>query len=256
MQYSCLDKIVKGVLLQKGLPMHWYLQCLLYARNALRESAFDELKIVNTVLLDVVVPGFYAELPPDFVDETLVAVRVGQKLRPLVPVQNLNPLHAYDSQGAITNYYDLNSDSTEIVYTYPFGIFWGTTLIDDYGENIGRLYGWGAGNEVDTYEIVRARCQIQLNENICWDKIVLQYISNGMCSDAATQVDPYAEQTITDYIFWHLKRCNRNYSMGECQYEESQYWRSRKILRARKDELNTIIMARILQRTYMAAPRI
>lgn len=256
MQYSTVDRIVKGVLLNKGYPMHWYLQCLVSARDCLLELHLDDLQVVNTVELTVVKDGMYATLPNDYVDYTLVGVKVGQKIRPLVEVNNLNRLHNYDSSGNIVNYATTETVSNEIIYTYPYGIFWGTTLIDDYGENIGRLYGWGAGNETDTFEIIPERCQIQLNENSCFDKIVLQYISNGMNCDAATQVDVYAERTIKDYIMWDLKRHNRNYSRPDCQYEESLYIKSRKILRARKDEITVTLMKRILQRNYTASPRI
>jgi hypothetical protein len=255
MKYTSIDTIVRSVLLQQGKPLHFYIDCLIYGRECLRELYFDDLQVINTVLLDVHTTGNYIDLPCDFVDWVKVGIRVGQMVKPLVQDQSINPLHNYNSSGAIVDYVQSPPDATNLLYTFPISLFWGTTTINEYGESIGRLFGWGAGYESDTFKYLPERNQIQLNESLAVDKIVLEYIGNGMSCDAATQVDVYAMQTITDYIKWQLKENSRSYSDGEKERLRQIYLGQRIILRARKDELTINDMKRIDQRNYMATPK-
>lgn len=241
--------------MQTGKPLHWYIDCLVYARECFRELSLDDLQVVNTILLTVQADGNYVNLPNDFCDWVKVGVPTGQLVKPLVEQNSINRLHKYNSNGQITNYTNTQQQATDIIYTFPISLFWGTTTINDYGENIGRLFGWGQGYESDTFKYLPERNQIQLCEAISVDQIVLEYIGNGMSCDAATQVDVYAMQTITDYIKWQLKENSRSYGDGEKERLRQIYLGQRVILRARKAGWTTEKIKRIYQKNYMAASK-
>lgn len=257
MKFASIDTICRSTLLQKNYPFHYYLDCLVNARDCLRELTFDDLKVIKTELIDVVQSpnGNYATLPCDYIDYCKIGVRVGQMIKPLVEYQGINRLHNYDSQGAIVNYTTDPPTDNQIIYTYPVGLYWQTTTINDWGENTGRLFGWGAGFEGDTFKVLPERNQIQLNESVNVSKLYVEYISDGMCCDSATQVDSYAWATITAYILWKLKANNRTFGLGEVQMLENEYLKQRKILRARKNGLSADLIKRIIQRNYYASPK-
>lgn len=256
MKFTSLDHIIRSTLLQLGKPIHWYVDCMVYSRECFRELTFDDLQVINTQLLTVDESGVFVDLPCDYVDFVKVGIRVGQMVRPLVQSNSINPLHNYNSDGDITTYLANPTDVTNVMYQYPIGLFWGTTTINDYGENIGRLFGWGAGYESDTFKVLPGRNQIQLNESITEGEIVLQYISDGGDCDAATQVDAYAQATITSYIKWQMKCNSRSYGIGDAQYSEMEYNKQRQILRARKNSMTIDDLKRILQKNYIASPHI
>ena len=64
-----LDKIVKNILLKRRYPLAYYIQFLVYAKDGLRELAFD-LPILPARYKCLVVDQdtYTAELPNDFVE--------------------------------------------------------------------------------------------------------------------------------------------------------------------------------------------
>lgn len=255
-----LDTIVRGILLKKRYPMHWYLECLTYGKDCLRELHFDDLKVVNTKLLPVLNDTNNVnavDLPDDYVDYTEVGIKFGQTVKPLVPNDKINSLVNYTSTYGAQPYTNLpTTNSNTGVFGYYLPWYWGMTTINWYGENIGRFFGYGAGVQTDTFKIIKERGQIQLSEwLIGLDNIVLTYISNGMNADAASHIDPYAQATIEEYIYTELKRHNRNYSEGEVQVQEQRYLRQRKLLRARTSSLTIELLTRIVQKNTMAAAK-
>lgn len=100
MKYSSLDKIVKGYLLQKGYPIHFYIDFLVYAQRAFEELHFDTIGNVQTKKITI---NSYnaATLPDDYLDWIKVGVANGQFVRPLVNRPGMNRINNFDSTGAI-----------------------------------------------------------------------------------------------------------------------------------------------------------
>lgn len=250
-----LNSIVKDVLMQKGYSMHWYIQCLVYAKNCLLELSLDDLKVINTKKIPV---NSYnaAELPNDYVDYVSVNLQVGQNLRKMVETDKINPLINRDENFNPIPYNQSSVNVNEQVYygvMYPF--YWNTTLWNEFGEPTGRLFGIGAGVQDDVFSVFKERNQIQLTENITCDNIILEYVSSGMDADSATRVDPYAKSTIEHFIKYQLKANNRTYSAGEVQMEEMKYISERTILRARISDLTIEKLKRIIQKASYASPK-
>lgn len=258
MRFITLDTIVRSALLDCGYSMHWYLQFLHYGQNVLRELSFDDIHAIRSVLMNVNTYGA-VDLPDDYVDKIRIGVRYGQFVRPLLEDGTMNRLKDYDSTGNVIRYSDdaniYPNGINNINYGFSTPLFWRLNTTNEYGENIGRLFGFGQGTELDTYSIIRERNQIQFNENMGYTQIVLDYISDGMSSDACAAVDVYAIQTIKTYIKWQRKEHSRSYSMGEREMEKQQYYTERKKLRSRKNPLTIEQLKRIMNRNYMAAPK-
>ena len=255
MIYTSLDTIVRNYLFQKGYPMHFYLQSLNYARNCLRELTFDSLHIVNTRNITVD-SNSVANIPEDCVDIIKVGVPYGQFVRPLIPDNRISRLQNHDSSGNITYYGD---PATSLITTNSTGfvvpLLWTTNTINNFGENIGREFGFGAGSEPDTYRIIPERNEIQLNENSNVTKIIIEYISDGSDANAATGVPAYAEQTILEWIGWQMKEHNRTSGLGERQVAKAQYQLAHKQLRSRLNSISIDELKRIINRHNQGSPK-
>lgn len=243
MKFTTVDKIVRSVLIQKRLPLHFYLEAAKGALDCIRELTFDSLKIINTILLTLDEDCWCADLPCDYVDWTKVGLKQGQLVMPITQRQGVNRLHNYDTSGAIIPYGSDNPANLD----FPFWPgYWMFQNIDDLGENIGRLYGYDTGINSQGFKILRERGQIQMTENISTDTIVLEYISDGQTSDNASQVDPYAQACIEAFINW---RMSRN-SGVERSPEGAAYFNQRRLFRARRNELTLSDLKQILYRNY------
>lgn len=261
MTTASLDYIVKNYLLKKGYPLHWYMQFLVYAADCLRDLTFDDLRIINTKILPVDQTINAAGLPEDYQDYVTVGVMIGQRIKPLVPTTTLNPLTNLDVN---QNYAEQEwtdtpnppgSNENQLYYgALPYAQ-WFTVHYNDYGENIGRFFGLGAGYQEDTFQVFKERNQIQLDQKFSVENIVLQYVSDGQSADAASQIDPYAIKTIQAYIEYQMKAHNRTYGIGERQLAENNYIKERKILRARKSDWSIEKIKRIVQKNTMGAPK-
>jgi len=253
-----LDSIVRNVLMQRQYPLHWYIQFLVYARNCLQEISMDDLYVVNTKLLPVNAVNA-VDLPPDFLDYVKVGVQVGQTIRPLVEDNGINRLTKLNSNFEPVPYLQAeSSDPSEVQqqnlgYSPNFFNYWYTINWNLYGENIGRYFGGNA--YADTFSLIRERNQIQLHEKLNIDYLYLEYVSNGMNTNAATMITPYAFATIEAFILWKLKEHSRTYSIGERQIAEQQYIQQRKILRARISSLTISELKRIVNKNIYAAPK-
>jgi len=255
MVYSSLDSIVRKILLKQRKSLHWYIDYIVAAAEVLKELTIDDLLVINTKL--IATNSYNAiELPDDYLDFCKVGVQVGQMVKPLVPTDKINRLIKRDSSFNPIKYTDSGDQSDETLYygiVAPF--YYNTITYNEYGENTGRLFGYGAGVENDTFKVVKERGQIQINENLVTDFVLLEYISDGQSVDAATKIDANAESTITAYIEWQAKENSRTFGDGEKERARLLYIGQRKILRARLSDVTIPKLKRIVQRNTIGAPK-
>lgn len=210
--------------------MHWYLECMNHAKDCLREFTFDYLKNVNTEIIKVE-SDHTIKLPCDYVDWTKVGVRAGQYIKPLIQ---------YDKFSRVENQ---SGGLGEAVGGWE--IPWINVSQD--GEHLGRLYGLGAGREKDVFMEIRERGVIQLSEKLEEDYVVLEYISDGQTSSAATQVHPYAQSAIEYYIDWKITNFSKG---GEKQLRKFEYEQAVRKLVARLNPITVEDVKRIYRRSY------
>lgn len=256
MVFYTLDAIARNYLLRKGYPMHFYMQALVYGAACLRELTLDDLKVVNTKIIPVD-SNNYAQLPDDYNKFVSIGVEAGQRIRSLVEDNTLNPVPAYDSTFNQTTYGQRQTDPNGnlLYYGYLLPLLWNTVTWNEYGENIGRLFGWGQGAQNDTFVVIPEMNVIKVNENLATTSIVLRYISDGQSANAATQIPADAYDTIIKYIAWQRKENSRHYPEQEKERAEQKYLSSRLILRARLSDLNMDKVIRLFQQNYFAAAR-
>lgn len=252
-----LDAIIKNILLKRRYSLHFYLDFIIPAKDALRELSFDlplntlryKVLPLKDTLLTPNTENHAVDIPEDAVDICRVSYRVGQYLRPLVQDDALDLVPNYDSNFDIQPYANgIASDPTNpsLFYLGYAAPYWWTVNWNSFGENLGRQYG-GMPSYNDTYKIDKNRNEIKINENLNVNEVVVEYIGNGLDADSATHINAYAQQTIEMYALWQFYLHNRTYSQGEAELMEQKYIKEREILAARLSDLDINRLKRIVQ---------
>ncbi len=254
---TTLDRIVRSVLLQKSLPMHWYLKFLKYGADCIRELSYDTCPTVSAVTLTL--NNYFAvDLPCDFLDISRIGIPVGQLVHPISQRDSINSAINYSATTGLPVPYTNVNNSGELFDPASFPYypgFWSFPSIDDLGESLGRQYGYPTGYNGISYRLIRERNQIQFNENFPAQNISLDYIGSGECITNATQVIPYAIMTIETYIDWKYKLHQRNQNIGQTEEAKRLFGAEWRKLRARMDELDLLQIRQILQRAYISSPK-
>lgn len=220
MNWTTLHAIVTGLLLQRGYPVHFYIDFLVYGMRAFEELHFDVLKNVNVqkITLDDYNEG---NLPADYMDIVKAGVPDGQYIRQMSGIA-LNPTE--------------NTDASNNRIPWPgssgYSSALNTIVFNEHGEFTGRLYGL-RGISDESYQVNISRGKIQVNQQYRGGHIYLFYITDGSSPSNATMVHPYAKSAIEAYIVWQYKANRRTYSPGEAEAEERRFVRSRKRLVSR-----------------------
>jgi len=249
MEFCNLDMTVRRTLLEKGLPVHYYLEYLLHQSACIRELTKDTLQIVNTLALSINSYGA-ADLPGDFVDEVAVCLPVGQFTSEIPKNDNINPLRVIDTNGSFTTYADASVlEDPQTVFGWApvgWGWYWG---INDFGEPTGRFFGLHGGVSYG-YQVFRERRQIQFTEDLIGnDKVILKYISNGQHVDNATEIDWRAHATLQAYSDW---KASPNASMKDSP-EARTYYNEKRLCRAAFNDLTITDIKQILRKNYRAS---
>ena len=249
MLFGTLDEITKRALIDNGKPIHYYFEYLSHAASCLRELNFDVLDMVRTVRLPV--NEYHAvDLPDDFINggDISVGIAVGQFTTPVVKNNHLTSLrNKNQTTGQFEDFTGATSmTAVDGMYLNPgWNWFWN---VNNFGEPIGRNFGGNAGNTLNGYRVIPERRQIQLTETFTSDEIVLVYMSDGQSADNATNVDIQAFATIQAYINWKSSP-NRHIKDSP---EASTYYNERRILRARKSQVDPLMLRQILHQAYKA----
>lgn len=250
MIFTSLDQICRRNLLEKSLPIHYYMQNLLLASACLRELTMDTLKIINTVELPVDTNYMSVDLPTDFTDDLAVAIPAGDKLAPVAKFDSLTPLRYHDGKTGLFIPPPCSSpvETSQTSFGFNTSWFWYWN-INDYGEPTGRYFGATGGAKQNGYKVVRERRQIQLTQTFTSPSIVLMYISDGQSASAATQIDVAAFATIMAYNVWKSSpnADNQNSPQGMLFYNE------RRKLVARLDDLTITDIRTTILNAYTAA---
>lgn len=247
MIWANLDTITRRNLLEKGLPLHYYLEQLLHISACVRDLSKDTLMIVNTVELPVN-SYFAVDLPPDFVDDISVGIAAGQMLHPIPKREGISPLRARDSSGNFVSYSDIQNAEEDTFFGFNTSFFWWWN-VNDLGEPTGRLFGSNGGARANGYQVFRERRQIQLTETFTSDTIVLIYVSDGQRADNATQIDMRAFRCLQSFADW---KSSANAAIKDSP-EAATFYNERRLLRANIDDLTCVDIKNIFFKAYTGA---
>jgi hypothetical protein len=215
MIFTSLDKITRSVLLQRQLPIHYYVQYLKNAADCFRELHYDTLRIVNEVVLPVDANGFMA-FPCDYIALVKLGLPIGQFVQPLHQQPGLHGL----TNGIVPSPL-LDGPAT------------GGVNVNDAGEVVGGFYAYSDAYLADTYKVIKTREGIQLNPAYGVRQVYLSYVGSPAYCNAASKVDPLAQETIEAYQKWKHSPNADNWQSPEGQ----QYKLARKRLKARVNPL-------------------
>lgn len=254
MKYSSLDTIVKGVLMNKGYTLHWYLQCLKYASDCLRELAMDDLKIINSASITLT-PYSAAPIPVDCIDWIRIGIKNGEYVKPLTQVDGYNRMYNYGTNGLPKPWPDIVENLSDLAY---FGVPFLTYYVNQYnsrGENIGGLFGYRTDGSPFTFMVVKERNEIQLDPQLHAKTIVLDYISDGRSASAVSMVDTYAEACIEAWCYYQFSEHNRSVSDSTKERLYQKYVGQRVVLRGRQNDLTADDILGIFRNNYNASPK-
>ena len=248
MVFENLDAIVRRWLLETGRPIHYYAEGLYHAATCLRELTMHSLKVVNVKRLPITEYNA-VDLPDDFLDDVMLGIPVGGYVRPVPKTFNLNAMRAVDAEGqfekypnAVQNVEDLNG----VVGRARFFWFWN---FSEYGEPLGRFYGYNGAEKRNGYEVFRERRQIQLTPGFGADSVILTYISDGQSVDAASQIDTRAQMSIQTYMEWK-KSPNANVHRS---YEAQYFYNEVRLMRAKMGDLTSETIKNIVRSNFHAS---
>lgn len=242
-----LDKIVRNILMRRSYPLHYYITFLVYAKDGLATLAKDENIIAGRYKVLTLNDNHAIEIPNDYLDYTKVSMMNGQYLQPLVEDNSLNLVPNFDSTFEIQPYNEgVATDAGSVQHTGYLSPYWWTMNWNAYGENTGRQFG-GVSAMSDTFRVNKARNEIKINEDLDITQVCLEYVSNGMDADSATQIDWYAKDCLEAYCMWQFKENNRTYSTSEAEIAKQEYIAQRLILRAELSDLTIDKLKRIVQ---------
>lgn len=247
MLFSPVDTIVRRWLLERGLPLHWYVEGLVHCTAGLRQLTFSTLKMVNTVPLKLN-EYFACDLPGDFVDDVAVCIPVGGLLQNIPKNDAITPLRNVDSDGQFVPFTSSTNAENASLYGISASWLWFWN-VNDWGEPTGRYFGAGGGSHRNGYKLIKERRQIQLTETFTSDEIVLVYISNGQSADNATQVDSQAQMSLQSWMDW---KTSPNAAIKD-SYEAATFYNERRLLVAALNDMTTTDVVNIIRRNYMAA---
>lgn len=235
MRTKTLDGVVRNVLLERGLPLHYYTRHLHHAINQLEELAMDiELVPIKSIKLTV---NSYMRVSltgiTDLDDIVDVSAEFGEKILPMERDFNLNKLYNLDDQNNKIPYpdgVDLNFDS-ELNYN----LLAGTNNMNTSGELVGRVYGKQRTAHL-IYDLDRANNEIVFANTMTLEDVVVTYLSTGASYTSANTVHPYAVSTIKAYVTMMALKAE-GASANAINAELINFQNKRRVLRARMNPM-------------------
>ena len=242
-----MDSIVKGVLFNNNLTIHYYMRMLSWGLDCLRELNIDVLPNIKSTRLGV--DRFNCvKLPTDYIGYVRIGKENGAYITEIAENKTINRLVNEDDAGTLIN----STISEELFYTPgTYGEYY-----NEKREHLGRMFGIGEGYRGDTFKEVPEEGLIRLGSEFGeGDFIVLDYLY--FCSaDANTPVHNFAVATISSYIQWrYIKHLPRSAPFDK-RSAEQEYWNSYRVLRARRNSSSIIDYARILRGNFKQTVRL
>lgn len=238
MKTKSLNMIVRDVLLDSGLPLHYYTRYLQHGLRILDELSLDyDLGSVKTVELDITSYG-RAILPSDFVDYIDVSSKSGERLLPLERESRLNKMYNYDDAG---NKIPFENEANEYIENLNYFLNRGSSMLNSNGQFVGRYYG-RERRALFTFDIDKVNQEIVFSNKTTFEKIVLTYVTSAVSKSSANVVTPYAVDTISKYMVMMAAKAS-GARLGEAQGAKMEFENARRVLRAR---LNSMDYAEII----------
>ncbi len=259
--FISVKQITASWRLPRGKPIHYEIDALCYATEAIQFLKLTSYPMPQHTLLTRVAGQNYFRLPKGYTSWIAVGMRYGDIWWPLPIADRLMPYPNSTGQGDMNPAEfgpDLNIDGAHQSWftaptvpadfsgtdfapadfsTMPSG---GGTLTAPLSANGWYIGGYGSWSPYDTrwsgVTISKEIGLIVVPENFNVDELYLKYIGIGTV-DAMTEIPVVAQHAIEAYMDWKYNCNNRNTSLGVGQDWERKFWAQERLLRSKKDPL-------------------
>lgn len=230
--YVTIGSIVDSVIadLDEGTTHNWDR----YLHFALRGVQTWQMDSAQEVITKILTPNGYnaIDFPDDYLDWTKVGIQLGDKIITFGVNDDIALEHDTDECGNPKLNSPADCNCTD--YHDGYGGYWFHNVINEYGEHLGKSFGYGGGGSFQGYfRVDKDRKQIQFDGNVSAKKIYLEYISNGFDPCSETMVNKYAEDLIRTYIHWQRAIFKHGRSSSEAQAWGEDYDTQLRLSRAR-----------------------
>lgn len=201
-----INEIAREVLVEEGRSnIHKLQHYMQLGVRAVRELNIDVTGQLKTVILT---PNSYRaiDVPEDYYDYSKIGVDIAGEIHVLGVNNNMMFPYQKNDVGQLqpTSYTSPNmSDAINANSISGLGLwFYNYVLIDQYGENTGRLYGSnGTPDVLGTYRYWAENRQFVFSPMAQNKQIVLEYISTGI-NNANVLVPDEAIESVISFIRW------------------------------------------------------
>jgi len=249
-----ITNVVNSWLAEMDLPSSWHPKFLSRCLKSLRTISIDRWQEPITIMFEVDSKRTFT-LPVNYVMWSKVGIKIGQYLKTLAVNAELHQLVRHEGDDVIGGL---------PLYQIPNGIeasnYGGYQFFNYNGKS---LFGWGGGNVPSKgyFEVVKRG---ESTKEIIFDydirtgtKMVLEYISDGLCADGESVVDPM----LVDYLelameLFYEKRVNPNKTEAAINRIQRDLWDAEVRVAARKSNLDMKTLQVISRRNTNFLPKI
>lgn len=246
-----LEKVVREYLIESGRTEHRFAQSLQFGISCLRELQFDVTG--SPVIKELTInDNDTVDLPNDYLNYIRIGyVDQAGRFRELGVNNKIALNRNLTDCGVISDEASTLDDVSYVPYPLEY-------YASHYrnGENIGRYYGAGGGNNVrGGFRIDKNFSQIQLENYQGGDTITLEYLADPNKSEGNFDVHPFAVETIKSWIDWKINASNPNVPVGFSEQKRLLYSRNKKLLFARMSSMSVQDMLQSFRKGNKAAPK-
>lgn len=252
---ASLSEIVYSVIADMGEnTTHNFDKYLKWAYQAYQDFRYDMAGEIKSVMLPMN-DYFAVDAPEDMIDWTKIGKRVGDKIRVFGVNDNITFYHDKDECGNILANEPTSVNNIPVNWS---GGYWFGNLINEYGEFVGGLFGYGgAHNSLGYFRYNSQARQFQFDSRVAKGDVLLEYLSSGVNPNQNTVVTRYAQSAIMAYVHWQRFRFDRNYgpANGHTQVMKDEYYNELRKLQARLNGLSVRDVLDATRRYYMMSPK-
>lgn len=251
-----ITNIVNSWLADNDLPSSWHPKMLSRALKGLRRISIDRWQEPKSILITVDSKHTYT-LPVDYVNWSKVGIKIGQYLKTLAVNPEMHQLVRQEGDDVIAGL---------PLYKMPNGIessnYGGYQFFNYNGET---LFGYGCGGGLlpskGHFDIVKrgeSTREITFDYDISiGTKIVLEYISDGLCADGESVVDPMLVDFLeAEMDHFYERKFNPSRSEASINRTSRDLWDAEQRVAARKGDLDMRTLQTISRRNTNFLPKI
>lgn len=244
---TSMDSIVRTVLVELNLPIHFYFRAATIGIRTMRDLNLGTLPYVKTVRLTV--DEFNeCDIPADLVDWIKVGVQSGAEIVPLGENKSYNRLPNLNDADEQISYNQPAGHTISInssFNNYTFG-----KAVNDYGEIQGKMFGLGNAHRSDEFKFIPERNKILVGGSRSEGDIVyVEYVAYSQ-SQFHTGIPVVASPFIEQSIKFNFARYDRTGRLGDINREQQILSLEKRKLRAALTSIDTDTMLRLLRSNY------